>query len=207
MQSHKYELKWFLESAEGVPLDAFIPVFHHWIQAQRLDDVLIDVADYRHVPHGPGVLLIGHDAQYAMDQSAGRLGLLYSRRRETHPSRRAIQRVEARLQSVFWDALTACQQLESEAVFQGKLRFRTDTLQLRINDRLLAPNTKEAYADLRRHLDPFLAQLYPEGQVTIEHRAESSSRLTVAIEITPATDVGTLLARLSTENAVAGVSS
>jgi hypothetical protein len=156
-----------------VALDTFIPVFHHWIQAQRLDDVLIDVADYRHVPHGPGVLLIGHDAQYAMDQSEGRLGLLYSRRRE----------------------------------FQGKLRFRTDTLQLRINDRLLAPNTKEAYADLRRHLHPFLAQLYPEDQVTIEHRAESSSRLTVAIEITPATDVGTLLARLSTDNAVVGVSS
>ena len=130
----------FIESAAEVALDAFIPVFHRWIQTQWLDDVLIDVADYRHVPHGPGVVLIGHDAHYAMDQSDGRLGLLYSRRRETLPSRRHIQSVETRLQSVCQDALSACQQLETEAVFQGKLRFRTDALQLRINDRLLAPN-------------------------------------------------------------------
>lgn len=207
MQSHKYELKWFLESPNRVSLDAFIPVFHRWIQMQRLDDVLIDVADYRHVPNGPGVILIGHDAQYAMDQRDGRLGLLYSRRRETHPSRRDIHSVAARLQSVFQDALNACQQLELETALQGKLQFRTDALELRINDRLRAPNTEEAYYDLRRHLDPFLAQIHPEGQVTIEHRNDSQSRLTVAIAVQPAANIDTLCARLNNDSLVASVSS
>jgi hypothetical protein len=206
MQSLKYELKWFLESSGGVDLETFIPIFHHWIQTQRLDDVLIDVADYRHVPNGPGVILIGHDAQYSMDQSDGRLGLLYSRRRETHPNRQGIQRVTARLQSVFQDALMACQQLESEAALQGKLQFRTDTLELRLNDRLHAPNTEETYRELRQHLDPFLAQLYPEEQVTIEYNNASQARLTVAVTIKPAVNVDTLLARLSKDSLVAGVS-
>lgn len=197
MQSQKYELKWFLESSEGVVLEAFIPVFHHWIQTQRLDDILIDVVDYRHVPNGPGVILIGYDAQYAMDLSEGRLGLLYSRRRETHPIRNHIKDVAVRLQSVFQDALTACQQLESEAAFQGRLRFRTDALLLRINDRLLAPNTTEVYNDLRGYLDPFLAQLYPEAPVTMAHRAKSASRLTIAIQTASLTDVHTLLTRLN----------
>ena len=83
MDTVKYELKCFLDDASGVELEEFIPVFHDWIQTQQLEELLIDVADYRHVPQGPGVVLIAHDAHYAMDLTDARLGLLYSRRRET----------------------------------------------------------------------------------------------------------------------------
>ena len=64
-------------------------MFHDWIQNQRLDELLIDVVDYRHVHDGPGVILIAHDAHYAFDTSEGRLGLLYSRRPRdpSHPER------------------------------------------------------------------------------------------------------------------------
>ena len=136
MNSPKYELKIFLDAASQVDLAEFIPVFHGWIQAQTLAELLIDVADYRHVHHGPGVVLIAHDAHYAMDEAEGRPGLLYSRRRETHPSRSALQSVEARLRSVLHCALTACQQLEADPALHGRLQFRGDTLQLRYNDRL-----------------------------------------------------------------------
>ena len=54
-------------TTSGVELEEFIPVFHDWIQTQQLAELLIDVADYRHVPHGPGVVLVAHDAHYAMD--------------------------------------------------------------------------------------------------------------------------------------------
>ena len=91
MDTVKYELKFFLDDASEVELEEFIPVFHDWIQTQQIEELLIDVADYRHVPHGPGVVLVAHDAHYAMDLAEGRLGLLYSRRRETHPSRGAIR--------------------------------------------------------------------------------------------------------------------
>ncbi len=111
MDTVKYELKFFVDDTSGVDLEEFIPIFHHWIQNQELEELLIDVADYRHVPDGPGVVLITHDAHYAMDLADGRLGLLYSRRRETHPRLRDIQSIEDRLRSVWQCALTACQRL------------------------------------------------------------------------------------------------
>jgi hypothetical protein len=196
MQSLKYDLKLFLHDAVSVDLETFIPLFHRWIQDQRLQELLIDVADYRHVHHGPGVVLIAHDAHYAMDMAQGRLGLLYSRRRETHPSRLALQSVADRLWSVFHCALSACQELETDPALQGRLRFRGDELLLRLNDRLRAPNTAAAYQALRQHLEPFLTTLYPDQHVEVEHVSSPTAGLTVVIKTAQNPDVATLLARL-----------
>jgi hypothetical protein len=197
MDTVKYELKLFLDDASGVELEEFIPVFHDWIQTQQLAELLIDVADYRHVPQGPGIVLIAHDGHYAMDLTDARLGLLYSRRRETHPSRCAIQSVEDRLRSVWHCALTACQRLEAHPVLHGRLQFRGNELLLRCNDRLRAPNTTAAYDELCQHLEPFLAPLYPGQRVEVEHLHEHTSRLTVAIKVPEPLDVDTLLTRLA----------
>jgi hypothetical protein len=197
MDTVKYELKFFLDDASGVELEEFIPVFHDWIQTQQLEELLIDVADYRHVPHGPGVVLVAHDAHYAMDLAEGRLGLLYSRRRETHPSRGAIQGVADRLRSVWHCALTACQRLEAHPVLHGRLQFRGNELLLRCNDRLQAPNTPAAYDELYQDLEPFLATLYPGQRVEVEHVSEHTSRLTVGIKVAEPPDVDILLTRLA----------
>jgi hypothetical protein len=197
MDTVKYELKLFLDDASGVELEEFIAVFHDWIQTQQLEELLIDVADYRHVPQGPGVVLIAHDAHYVLDLSDARLGLLYSRRRETHPSRGAILGVEDRLRSVWRCALTACQRLEAHPVLHGRLQFRGHELLLRCNDRLRAPNTTAAYDELCQHLAPFLATLYAGQQVEVEHIRENTSRLTVAIKVPEFLDVDTLLTRLA----------
>jgi len=197
MDTVKYELKFFLDDTSEVELEEFIPVFHDWIQTQQLAELLIDVADYRHVPHGPGVVLVAHDAHYAMDLAEGRLGLLYSRRRETHPSRCAIQGVADRLRSVWHCALTACQRLEAHPVLHGRLQFRGNELLLRCNDRLQAPNTPAAYDELCQDLEPFLATLYPGQRVEVEHVSEHTSRLTVGIKVAEPLDVDTLLTRLA----------
>jgi hypothetical protein len=197
MDTVKYELKLFLDNASGVELEEFIPVFHDWIQTQQLAELLIDVADYRHVPQGPGIVLIAHDAHYVMDLTDARLGLLYSRRRETHPSRGAIQSIEDRLRSVWHCALTACQRLEAHPLLHGRLQFQGNELLLRCNDRLRAPNTTAAYDDLCQHLAPFLATLYPGQRVEVEHIHEHTSRLTVTIKVPEPPDVDTLLTRLA----------
>ncbi len=197
METLKYELKVFVDQSSSVEIEEFIPVFHDFIQTQQLDELLIDVADYRHVPDGPGVVLVAHDAHYIMDLAAGRLGLLYSRRRETHLSRRALPNTVARLRSVWQCAFTACQRLATHPALQGRLRFHQDELLLRCNDRLRAPNTPEAYAELAPHLTPFLAQVYPGQPVAVEHRPEEASRLTVGITTPGAAAVDTLLSRLA----------
>ncbi len=208
MDSVKYELKLFFQDDSDIAPESFIPVFHRWIQTQCLDELLIDVADYRHVHHGPAVVLIAHDAHYVVDLDEGQLGLLYSRRRETHPRREALTSVPGRLASVLQCALAACQALEEEPEFVGRLRFRTDALLLRVNDRLLAPNTLEAFDELRQDLAPLLASLYG-GQVNLTQRPEDSSRLTVRIDAAEAVDIGTLLMRfdpLYAADALAGQS-
>jgi len=196
MHTPKYELKWFLDNASEIALEAFIPVFHHWIQSQCLDELLIDVADYRHVHHGPGVILIAHDAHYAMDAAGGRLGLLYSRRREAHPNRLAIDDTRERLTSVLFCALTACQRLEAEAAFHGQLRFRTDGFILRINDRLHAPNTLDVFQAVYEELAPFLRTLYPDQVLEVSHASDAASRLTLEVKATEQPGVETLLTRL-----------
>src|SRR6266540_565376 len=83
MDAHKLQVKLFAEpdAARALSLEAFIPVFHGWIKHQVLTELLIDVANYAHVPQGPGVVLIGHGADYFMDQGEGRRGLLHNRKR------------------------------------------------------------------------------------------------------------------------------
>ena len=196
MRTPKYDLKWFFDDASGIDLDAFIPIFHHWIQTQCLDELLIDVADYRHVHNGPGVILVAHDAHYAIDAGDGQLGLLYSRRRETHPSRASFDDARERLASVFQCALAACQRLEAEAAFQGRLRFRTDRLSLRVNDRLYAPNTHAAFQALYEDLAPFLRTLYADQVLEVSHASDAASRLTIDIQAATEPGVETLLARL-----------
>ncbi len=196
MHTPKYELKWFVDDATDIALEAFIPVFHHWIQRQSLEELLIDVVDYRHVHHGPGVILVAHDAHYAMDTANGQLGLLYSRRRESYPSRQDMQDSRERLASVFLCALTACRHLEAEAAFAGQLRFRTDRLTLRVNDRLHAPNTHDAFQAVYEDLAPFLRTLYPDREMEIGHASDAASRLTIEVKGAENPGVETLLTRL-----------
>ena len=95
-----------------------IPVFHRWIQEQALPGLLVDVADYRHVPEGPGVVLVAHEAIYGLDLGGGRLGLLYNRR-----TRLDAAPAEA-LPQAFRAALEACRKLEQEPEFRRHPELR-----------------------------------------------------------------------------------
>src|SRR6202049_4587202 len=134
-------VKVFAREPALIDLGDAIPIFHTWIQNHVFPELLIDVADYRHVPTGPGVMLIGHEANYSLDMTKGRLGLLYNRKQ----SRGAAQE---NLQQAYDAAMAACARLEHEPAFAGKLKF-TSECEFSINDRLLAPNREETYLALR----------------------------------------------------------
>ena len=76
----KYGVKLFFKTSSK-PIKDFIPVFHGWIQRQALPGhMLLDVHDYSHVHHGPGILLVAHEANLSVDEAEGRRGLMYIRR-------------------------------------------------------------------------------------------------------------------------------
>lgn len=135
MDFQHINVKLFLKNAEEVDLGALIPVFHSWIQKQASGELLLDIADYRHVHSGPGVVLIGHQGNYSVDNTGGRLGVRYNCKVALEGSNqdRLVQATQA--------ALAACQRLETEPDLGGMIRFNGHEIEVFINDRFLAPNT------------------------------------------------------------------
>ncbi len=137
MDVQKIAVKLFA-SGEDFAGEQFVPIFHRWIQNQSVENhLLIDVADYAHVADGPGTVLVASEANIHMDRTGGRLGLLYVRKMPLEGS--FAQRVGA----VIAEAQKAAEKLAKEPELSGKLKFRGDEIAIRLNDRLLAPNTAE----------------------------------------------------------------
>jgi len=184
----KFAIKFFLRRPDALDLESMVPVFHRWIQAHAVPGILIDVADYGHLPNGPGVVLIGHEADFFVDAAEGPLGLLYNRKlRDEGP-------FADRLRSALRVTLDAGVRLEEE--FDGAVKLEGGKALFLANDRLVAPNTDEAFAALRADLESVFGALYG-GRVEL-HRdlRDPRRRLTVEIQGPGAIDLSTLRARL-----------
>ena len=138
MELYKLGIKIFVANPGAVDIRDFIPVFHSWIQEQKLEGhLLVDVHDYSHVQNGPGILLVAHEGNFSMDQAEGHLGLVYYRK----------QPVVDGLRAAFETAQAAARLLEEEPTLNG-VKFRADEFLVFSNDRLVAPNTTEARTEL-----------------------------------------------------------
>src|SRR3954471_18699475 len=81
MNAQKLCVKLFLKDPAQLHGVKLVPVFQSWIQMHAVEDHLaIDVADYEHVPDGPGTVLVTHEANFSLDNGGGRPGLLYQRK-------------------------------------------------------------------------------------------------------------------------------
>ncbi len=160
----------------NIQLGDAIPVFHRWIQNSVCEELLIDVADYGHVPAGPGVVLVGHEANYSLDQSFYRLGLLYNRKSVREGG------AQDNLLQAFYSALVACRRLEEEPEFQGKLRFDAGQVEVIVNDRLLTPNTDATWEKLQPELQKFFDGIYSSGGYHLSRLGEPRERFRVGVE-------------------------
>ena len=175
---------------------ALIPVFHRWIQRGELDELMIDVADYSHVPDGATVLLVCHDGQYSLDRRQDGWGLLYSRRRETAQKRRHVKTLPDRLRSVFLDAVEVCLKLEEDADLAGALSFGADRFLLTVNDRRVG---QESAPELRAALVDLAAELFPGAGARVEPETGAGDRLAFRIDSQEAPGCKGLLERLQSE--------
>ena len=191
MNIQHINIKLYLENLESVRLADFAAVFNTWIQQQRLEELLVDVADYLHVHNGPGIMLIGHEADYSLDNRAGRLGLLYNRKEQLEgtTAEKLTQAVRA--------ALTAAQILEKE----NGLKLSGSEIQVIVNDRLLVPNTAETFAALEADIRSIFNQLYDGAAYSLSHNDDRRERFTVNVKTGSKFDVDTLLKNLAVETA------
>ena len=188
MELQKISVKFFVAKPNKIPLADFIDVFHGWIQAS--DGVYHDVADYSHMQDGPGIVLVANNANVSIDETGGRRGLLYKQKSGLDGSN------QEKLRYVFRSALENCLRIEKEPGLTGKIKFPAEIAEITFNDRLITPNTEEAFEKLKPDLETFLATLYGGCAVSIERNSEPRECLGLEVKAARPFEIVTLLKSL-----------
>ena len=175
----KLGIKCFAADTGRVDIRNFIPVFHSWIQEQKIPGhLLIDVHDYSHVQNGPGILLVAHEGNFSTDQDEGRLGLEYYRKQPISGDG---------LKMVFEIVTGAARLLEADARLNG-VKFISDEFLVFSNDRLHAPNSP----DTRKRFESAIKHSFPDSTVTLAPRS-ADPRERRAFVVTPVESVAVTL--------------
>jgi hypothetical protein len=188
MDIQRIQLKLFAQPGFVIDTHRSVRVFHRWIKERVLPEQVVDVADYSHVHHGPRVALIGHGSDYYLDDSEGRPGLLYFRKRAAPPP-------HERLADAFRRCLTAARLLERDPGFTTPPQLASGELLLRFVDRLQAPNSEQGYSPLREPVERFLAELY-RAPLNIKREGTERELLSLRIDVDSPPTLDVLLERL-----------
>ena len=190
-------VKFYFEDL-SVDVETFIPVFHRWIRENVVpDELLLDVADYKHIMDGPAILLVGHEADYVIDLTDGRPGFLYVRKRDA-----GTDLAEA-LETTVAQALRGVRLTETDPELRGKLKLRTDAATIVLLDRLNYPNAvsngggaSSASESAQARLSEDLAALFGGDAAVTRVDNDAREPLTFELQAPSAPDVDTLLSRL-----------
>lgn len=183
---NRLSIKMFFE--EGTPIDsgAFLLLFHRMIQKELLpNEQPIDVVSYRHVPHGPWVVMICTEGQYVLDGQGGRPGLKYI-------SRGSSLELGAAMIKLARAAIIVEREL--------KVRFRTDEVELELLDRRRFPNTREGFAIATGVLATPIGELFEQGELSWSGAADLLGPMKIGLH----TERRSTLAVLCTRAALAG---
>ncbi len=191
MEFQHINVKLLLQNAEDIDLEALIPVFHSWIQDQAGSELLLDVADYRHVRSGPGVILIGHQGNYSLDNTGVRWGVRYNRKAVLEGTN------QDRLAQAAQAALAACQRLETDPRLGGTIQFDGREMEVFINDRLLAPNTPETRAAADAEFRTFFCTLFADTDYAASYSPDPRSLLSIRARASQPFDTTALLDNLN----------
>src|SRR4051812_5347394 len=171
------QVKFFLDTTNPIDGALFTGVFQRWIQENALGELLIDVADYRHVFQGPGTVLIGHESDYTIDNRDGRLGLLYTRKRQT------TEDIATQLRTSLQRAFKASELLEHEAAFKPALKFKADEIEVRFVDRLQFLNVPQTFDSIKDDVTAVLSEFFGAYPVQIE-QVQGDPRELFALRVT-----------------------
>jgi hypothetical protein len=171
MDAKKVQVKLYAQEKTDASLEPYIRVFHRFIQENTLSEMVYDVADYTHVPKGTGVLLVGHASDYSIDESEGRPGLLYFRKRDLPAGATLVKDALSR-------ALAARDLLGKESV-DAPRAFGTKEVLFRFPDRVHLKNDEASFQKAKPAVEAALAELLPEGKYALTREGEPREPLTI----------------------------
>jgi len=164
-------------------LSPAIEVLHRFIQRGSVEGLVLDVADYRHVPRGPGVVLVGHDVDYGFSHDA----LTVLRKRHADDDAATQFRDALRM------GLGALDALGYDGAFEAT--YDPTTLQVTAIDRRLGA-TSDVAAALQAELGPVVAELHG-GDATVIAVVPADPREAPTVTVNAGSSDGpTLLGRL-----------
>lgn len=169
MSVTRVSAKLWLAEPDAVSATAaeYIPVFHRWIQEGAVDGLLIDVADYGHVPDGPGVILIGHEGDHSLDLNGGP-GFRYEAKRSSGDPENQIS--DALVHVARGAAL-----LEADASLD-EVRFDITRIRVAIADRLHAPNDDASLTQLTPAIAAAVERVFPGTEIVEQTRVGDGRR-------------------------------
>ena len=171
MELSRLGIKLFALDPSAARVKDIVPIFHSWIQKQCIKNhQLIDVHDYSHIHHGPGILLVAHEGNLSTDMAEGKPGIAYFRK-QPDPT------TEESLRAAWSSVLEAAALLEAEPALEGRMRFRRDELLVISNDRLLAPNSAASFEALK----PTLSRVFGGNAVFTHASVGTPDRLTIRV--------------------------
>jgi len=160
MNLQKINVKLFVDAPDEVRLDAFLPVFVRWRENKQHPSQWVDMADYAHVPKGPGIMIIGHQGNLAVDLADPGPGILYANKKDLEGDN------DERILECFRRALRLTLALIEEPEYPIELTPQPGTWQLTFNDRMNTPNTDQTESALRPAMNQAIERLFG-----VEHTA------------------------------------
>ncbi len=173
----------FGTAATPTDLRPTIDVFHRFIQRGKVEGLVLDVADYRHVPDGPGVVLIGHDVDYSLTDAA-----LTTTRKHCRQDDIATQ-----LRDALRMALGAAAAIEADQDLD--VSFDRNQFSVQVADRAQGSRDEVATA-LLAEISDVVSELYGPGAAATIVAADDPRRLPeVSVEV-PAEAAATVMEKL-----------
>lgn len=171
LELQKIGWKFFFEKDVVVPStkDSFT-IFNTWIAGSP--EVFIDVSDYSHVPEGPVTLLSGYYADVVIDRTDDQLGFLYQQKIPLSGT------TSEKLEKTFKLAQAAATRFENEGLLKGKIKIDRSRVQFLVNDRAIAPNTAQTFAQYQEVLTQCLTQAFGKAP-KLTHLSEPKKRFRV----------------------------
>ena len=154
----RIDVKLLLDAPPDPDLDPFLVIFHRWCQRRDHPADWVDLADYAHLPSGPGVLIAGKRDTFSLNLNPPGPGLLTSVRRGLEGS------AEDRFREAFRRARELNSEVLSEPEFPSDFRVREGAWEVFLNDRLRFPNSDESDRIVRPGLAAAL-RIAPESLV------------------------------------------
>ncbi len=186
----RIDLKVLARAPQPPPLDPILTIFDRWRKEEDAPSDWVDLADYAHMPQGPGVMMAGKREHFSVDTNEPGLGILAQTRKDLDGA------VEQRFLEAFRRHLTLATRLLGEAEWPAAITVDSSKWVIAVNDRLNFPNNDETDHALKTGLIAALDHVFGQNGYTLTRDDNPRRRYGYVVEAGEAPSLSDLLGRL-----------